>query len=110
MTCEELTQLIADLADQISDKETLIVGATAACLSDDVWSGTRPSAPLTPASVATRISDLQMVLMTAPSNIQPFIANSIASYQAIKQMMDDKATLEMQRQEAILAKQMQNCP
>lgn len=109
MTCEELNQLIADLAGQISDKEELIVGSTAACLSSDVWAGTVPSAPLTPSAVNTRISDLQMLLMMAPSNVQPFIANSIASYQAIKQMMDDKAALEMQRQMAIQTKQMQGC-
>lgn len=109
MTCDELTQLIADLADQISDKETLIVGATAACLSDDVWAGTRPSAPLTLASVNTRISDLQMLLSTAPSTLQPYILNSIASYQAIRQMMDDKAALEIQRQMAITTKTMQGC-
>jgi hypothetical protein len=109
MTCEELTQLIADLADQISDKQTLIVGATAGCLSNDVWAGTVPSAPLTLASVNTRISDLQMLLSTAPANLQPYILNSIASYQAIKQMMDDKAALEMQRQMAINTKNMQGC-
>ena len=109
MTCDELTQLIADLADQISDKQTLIVGATASCLSDDVWAGTHPTAPLTLASVNTRISDLQMLLSTAPSSVQPYILNSIASYQAIKQMMDDKATLEMQRQMAIQTKNMQGC-
>lgn len=110
MTCDELNQLIADLADQISDKETLIVGATASCLSDDVWAGTRPTAPLTPASVAMRIGELQTLLTMSPPNVQPFILNSIASYQAIQQLMTEKQDLMNQRQSAIMMKMMQGCP
>lgn len=124
MTCDELNAMITGLSgqlgnlnQQISDKEAEIVAATPSCLSADTWSGTIPSAPLTQASVATRISQLQMICAMSPPNIQPAVMNTIAGYMAIQQKMNDKASLQTQAasvqaqlNQKIQEKQQQGCP
>lgn len=124
MTCEELDAMIAtlnielgNLNQQISDKESAIVAATPGCLSLDIWGGGIPSAPLSLASVTSRIGYLQGLFPFILPAQYAALMNTIAAYYAIKQMMDDKANLKIQADTVraqvnwcIQQKQSQGCP
>lgn len=131
MTCQELDDLIAtktaelgDVNEDISDKADEIDEQTSICQAYDTYPGGCPTPPLTNGSIDMRISYLNMYAMMNPA-LAGAIALLIEKYNStsnppgygVKTLMAQKVTLQneattlqMQIQNALLQKQMMNCP